>query len=1042
MIAAFGSGESCLLGRDAELALLEQGLAAAAGGRGCLALISGEPGIGKSAIAEEVRRRAEPLGFSIAVGRAWEFADAPPWFPLRNCLRSLGIDVLALGPADNAFLLWEQVLESLARVTRDAPLLWIIEDVHAADLQTLDLLIFLTQPLRLLKAFVVVTSRLEDARISEHAAERLNRMARDGIDVRLRELGPETVQALAERAARRSISPELQQRLAALSGGNPLFVLEYARAFAGARGEPRAFEVLPQSIQQLVTDRVRWLPQSTQRSLAAASVLGRDFSAALVARVLAVLPARVIDDVIPALRSGLIVEVAPGQFRFSHVLVRDAIYEGVPRSERSTHHANLGQAFLESAGEDALILAAQHALLGLPISDPTDTEDLVERAVRALQAQRAFDRAFALWQQADGARTRGLLPPHDPKRRLEAAGLARAAGRFADARAICEAALARARADADSVLLAEAALELGAALRPGIVDATLVTALEEARQLLPPEQHEIGCLVLARLAAALQPASDPAEPIAMARTAISEARKLDKPELLREVLFFAGSALVDFAPPPERQAAALELLRLSELTQDHARALHASVRLALEHAAAGDFDAFSDDVDRALAASDTLGRAPRYRWRPLLLVSMRAAARGEFEESERAMVEVEQLAMHCDDPALKMTLVSHRVLTLELQRRDQEVEALLPAMEELLLDAPMGAAVLTLFRLNLSARKRDLAGARAALAKVEANIDRFQGDVDFLALLAEGVALVGSDTLRRSLRDCMNGGSPELSMGHVVMVYLGPAERVLAALDAALGDTESAIVRLNACLKRAESRGHRLWVAQIEHDLGQLLLGAGRAEEARSHLERCAILADELGMHPLARQARGPLQVEAALPATPPSGTGFALSPRGDSWLVQYEGRSFMVRDMRGMQLLARLVERPGVEVHVLALSGDDAQDAAESSAGEHLDAPARDAYRRRLRELERALDEAEADTDAGRLERLRQEREFLVQELARAVGFGGRARQAGSATERARVNVRKRLKQAIARIESVDTRAAGYLERALRTGAFCSFRP
>lgn len=1048
-----------LLGRDAELALLEQALGAAARGRGSLALISGEPGIGKSALAEELKRRAEPLGFSIAVGRAWEFADAPPWFPLRNCLRSLGVDLETLGSSDNAFLLWERVLEALAQVTRAAPLLWIIEDVHAADLGTLDLLNFLTQPLGLLRAFVVVTSRLEDARISEHAAQRLSRMARDGIDVRLRELAPDTVHALAERAARRDIDPEAQRRLFELSGGNPLFVLEYARAFAHARAAENVFAVLPHSIQQVVTDRVRWLPPGSARTLAACSVLGREFSAALVARMLGVLPARVIDDVLPALRSGLVTETAPGQFRFSHVLVRDAIYEAVARGERSTHHARLGQAFLDAGAEDALILAAQHALLGLPSSDAASTDDLVDRAVRALEAQRAFDRAFALWQQADGARTRGLLPAEARKRRLAAAGLARAAGRFADARAICESVLAQARADADRVLLAEAALELGAALRPGVVDATLVGALEEARRVLPPEQDALGCLVLARLAAALQPAPDPTEPMQLARKAINDARKLGEPELLREVLFFAGSALVDFAPLQERLALWFELLDLSEATQQHARALHASVRLALDHAAAGDFSAFSEDVDRALRVSDALGRAPRYRWRPLLLVSMRAAARGDFAESERAIVEVEQLSAHCDDPSLKMTLASHRLLTLQLQRRDDEVEALFPSMEEYMRDAPLGGPVLALMRLSASARKGDAQATRAFLAKLEPYVERFLHDSDFAALMAEGIAFVGSDELRRTLRQSMSAASPELSLGHVVMAYLGPAGRVLAALDAALGDSDSALRRLEACLRTAESRGHRPWVAEIAHDLGSLRVRRGDAEAARLCLERSAALAEEVGMHPLAGQARALLRRleppraasaqgelaprESAPPGAGPSRAGsFSLTSQGDAWLVRHQGRSFTVRDMRGMRLLARLVERPGVEVHVLALSGDDGQELGESSAGDLLDAPAREAYRRRLSDIEAALDEAEADVDAGRLERLRYERQQLVQELSRAVGLGGRARQAGSATERARVNVQKRLKQAMARITSADAEAGAYLDQAIRTGAFCSFRP
>jgi hypothetical protein len=142
------------------------------------------------------------------------------------------------------------------------------------------------------------------------------------------------------------------------------------------------------------------------------------------------------------------------------------------------------------------------------------------------------------------------------------------------------------------------------------------------------------------------------------------------------------------------------------------------------------------------------------------------------------------------------------------------------------------------------------------------------------------------------------------------------------------------------------------------------------------------------------------------------------------------------------VQLLVRLVERPNEEIHVLALASDDGASVPPSDAGEVIDARARDAYRRRLAEITDALDEAERHADAGRLPGLRQERDALVAELARAVGLGGRSRAAGSATERARVNVQRRLKDAIARVSEADTALGRYLEAAIRTGTFCSFRP
>lgn len=125
-----------LHGRDAPLAALRAGLVGAIAGRGQLALVSGEAGIGKSAIARVIAREAEALGVLVTWGHAWEFADAPPYFPVWPCLRALGIDVgkdaLHKHDEGHAFHLLENVVASLARASSAAPFLWILEDLHAA----------------------------------------------------------------------------------------------------------------------------------------------------------------------------------------------------------------------------------------------------------------------------------------------------------------------------------------------------------------------------------------------------------------------------------------------------------------------------------------------------------------------------------------------------------------------------------------------------------------------------------------------------------------------------------------------------------------------------------------------------------------------------------------------------------------------------------------------------------------------------------------------------------------------------------------------
>src|SRR5690349_16365700 len=175
-----------IVGRDDVLTELRQALTQAEARRGQLVVVSGEPGIGKSTLADIVGREAGERGATVVFGRAWELAEAPPYFPVWSGLRALGLEP-PRGAAleSDAFHLWERVLEALARAAAERPFVWILEDLHAADLLTLDLLTFLARPLRALGVLVLVTMRDRDPRIGDPAAARLARLCRDGRELRL-----------------------------------------------------------------------------------------------------------------------------------------------------------------------------------------------------------------------------------------------------------------------------------------------------------------------------------------------------------------------------------------------------------------------------------------------------------------------------------------------------------------------------------------------------------------------------------------------------------------------------------------------------------------------------------------------------------------------------------------------------------------------------------------------------------------------------------------------------------------------------------------
>jgi non-specific serine/threonine protein kinase len=125
--------------------------------------------------------------------------------------------------------------------------------------------------------------------------------------------------------------------------------------------------------------------------------------------------------------------------------------------------------------------------------------------------------------------------------------------------------------------------------------------------------------------------------------------------------------------------------------------------------------------------------------------------------------------------------------------------------------------------------------------------------------------------------------------------------------------------------------------------------------------------------------------------------------------------------------------------VHVLELAGIDE---APADAGSVLDAKAKDQYKSRLEDLENDLEEATRHSDTGRAERARAEIDAIAGELASAVGLGGRDRKAASNVERARVNVQRRLRDAIERIAELDPGLGRYLSASIRTGTYCSFSP
>ena len=164
----------------------------------------------------------------------------------------------------------------------------------------------------------------------------------------------------------------------------------------------------------------------------------------------------------------------------------------------------------------------------------------------------------------------------------------------------------------------------------------------------------------------------------------------------------------------------------------------------------------------------------------------------------------------------------------------------------------------------------------------------------------------------------------------------------------------------------------------------------------------------------------------------------------GDYWTLAYAGRVCRVRDAKGLHHIAHLLGRPAEPVTaaelMIALDGEGRDDSTD--AGPVVDAAARRAYRARLADLREQLDDAERCNDSGRSAAARAEIEFIAAELARAVGLGGRDRRAASASERVRLTVTKRIRDALTRITRRHAPLGEHLARSIRTGTVCAYVP
>jgi hypothetical protein len=535
---------------------------------------------------------------------------------------------------------------------------------------------------------------------------------------------------------------------------------------------------------------------------------------------------------------------------------------------------------------------------------------------------------------------------------------------------------------------------------------------------------------------------DPAELQAAAELALDRARRFGDVNLETKALADGGLAHVQAGRVSEGMALLDEAMALACGPADDTPTAAKSV--------CSFFTAcyFTADFDRASSWTDLLRRHGLISLAPgppvflsshcdsvqaTLLVEL-----GQWTDAEAVLTRAKanfEAAMHAPSWHPDIALADLRVR----QGRLAEAEALLLGKDQAV------HALLPAARLHLARGDHDLARAAALRGLRVIGDDRLRA-VELLTVLVDA-ELAGGDV------DAATAASTDLSArtrGLDLPALQARTAATRARALAAAGDPDSAATELEAAVDRLDPARLPWLRATLLLDLARLHDRSGARAAARIDAQAAAAVLASLDvvLDPddeslLARLGR-------PSPIGRPSARTAALGRDGKWWVVSCGGSSVRLADTKGLRYLAELVSRPGVERHALDLvdrvevpvpaGGPDRRTLGD--AGEVLDARARTAYRRRIEQLRAEAAEALA---AGRLdsaEAKQAELDELVAQLARAFGLGGRARRAASAAERARLNVTRALRAAIAKVADAIPGAGEVLDRRVRTGVYCAYEP
>lgn len=1014
-----------LVGREQELGRLRQLIADPP--PGSVISVNGEAGIGKSALVNQVIAECRAAGGRVLAGSAEEQGTArfSIW---RRAMRDLGV----AAPHDDPTVTAADQVEEVAAAIGDGVIgggwrIVLLEDIHWADDSSAEVAQLLADRLNGRGIAIVATARPGAPR-----SLGLSGLQRKGQSILLSGLTPEHIQVMALQRTGETLTSAEAAALHRRTGGNPLFVGELLAS---------KHSRLSTASGSLLSDALVRLGANTADALGAIAVAGRAAPPAVVAHALSISADELEHHARRALDAHILTTGSDGLW-FRHDLLAEAAAGRLDPATRRALHRSLADVWATHPNLDDDGLERARHMVSSNGSNPNGEDvDVVLQTALALRQKRRAGDAADLVELA--LRAWGTAPPSLSTQLWMALGEARwdLAERVAALACFDRASAAGAQVE----VATEATIEIARQRNhnPFLPDPIARRRLADLDLRLADDDSALRVALLGRRAViALQPPANLGEATELADTAVAMARRLGDPDVLLTALCDRGFIVATADDLRRRGDAAAELLELARSSGQPDSAVAGYEWRFDDCLTRGDLKAATSALHEFEALACV---APSAFWR--YSSSLRRAvlllAEGDRDgaiDAIAALVEVSQGRVdRFELIGVELSIRAPAMIVFGIP--DPRVAALHAEMAAQFDRVPSGFMQVRLAVGELLIGDRAAARRRAShwLGRPESAFEAPDplGTLALMAFLAPELQIPEPVTaIARSLRNFAGLFASEIGL---------PVDLLLSRLATLGGNPPDAITDAKNSLDLARSMPSAVIEMHCLRALADAQQAAGNTTAAAAANAAAAGVGERAGA--VAHLAWPRPAVVRADTTDDPDGTPSepaqrhgTLTRSGNIWQLRVGSESASLTHVTGLEQIARLLCAPGIEIAADDLNGT--QPSPDNDVGPALDTRAKREYRQRINDLRADIDEAERWADPERAEAARRELDALIAELRRAVGLSGRDRPQRSGSERARINVTRNIRRAIATIERSAPELAAHLTVSIRTGHHCTYTP